>query len=196
MRPRASCSVNLLPHAGPSPRHLSLGLLKVAPADHKFLVATSSFSGPLDCGDANGHAPAGVSSSRFPSPAFDLREARSPEPRAQGGRGLPRVHCVLVDVCACVCLCNCESESASGVCVWAWCTHCVHEALESRGFQPFPPHGTHELITKILRHTRKYRFCQSDGRKGMLLIHSHQTTPVLAVVLMPAGRGEERWGPD
>ena len=35
----------------------------------------------------------------------------------------------------------------------------------SSGLQPFPSHGTHKLITKILRHTRKYIFCWSDKRK-------------------------------
>ena len=31
-------------------------------------------------------------------------------------------------------------------------------------FQPFASHGTHKLITKVLRHTKEYNFCQSDKK--------------------------------
>ena len=31
-------------------------------------------------------------------------------------------------------------------------------------FQPFPPPGTYQLITKILWHMKKYIFCQSDKK--------------------------------
>ena len=42
-----------------------------------------------------------------------------------------------------------------------------------------------KLITKILRHTKKYIFYQSDQKKiHIILIHSHQTSvAVLAVVI-------------
>ena len=45
----------------------------------------------------------------------------------------------------------------------------------SRDFQPFSSHGTDELITKILQHTKKiyHSFCQSDKKIGILLILSH-----------------------
>ena len=31
-------------------------------------------------------------------------------------------------------------------------------------FQPFSSHGTHKLVTQILRHTKKYIFCWSDKK--------------------------------
>ena len=46
-------------------------------------------------------------------------------------------------------------------------------------FQPFSSHGTHKLITKILWHTKKYIFCQSDKKIGIILIHSHWTAVVV-----------------
>ena len=49
--------------------------------------------------------------------------------------------------------------------------------------QPFSSHGTHKLVSKILRHTKKIYFCWSDQKIGIILIHSHQVAiAVLAVV--------------
>ena len=52
-----------------------------------------------------------------------------------------------------------------------------------RNFQPFSSHGTPKLITKLLRHTKKCIFCQSN-KIGIILIHSQQTTIVLLAVVM------------
>lgn len=82
MRPRASCFVNRLPHAGPSPRHLSLGLLKVAPADHKFLVATSSFSGPIGLRRCKWPRTCRRELLSVPKPCY--RPQRGPEARPEG----------------------------------------------------------------------------------------------------------------
>ena len=46
-------------------------------------------------------------------------------------------------------------------------------------FQPFSSHSTHKLITKILRHNKKYIFCQSHRTIGVISIHSHQTAIVV-----------------
>ena len=54
----------------------------------------------------------------------------------------------------------------------------VHECIHG-DFQPFPSHGTHKLITKILWHTKKVFFCQSENKIGIILIHSHQMAVVL-----------------
>ena len=59
----------------------------------------------------------------------------------------------------------------------------VHECIHG-DFQPFPSHGTHKLITKILRHTKKVFFCQSENKIGIILIHSHQMAIVLEVVVI------------
>ena len=39
----------------------------------------------------------------------------------------------------------------------------ILSTVYSSDFQPFSPHGTHKLITNILRHTKKY-FCQPDKK--------------------------------
>ena len=52
----------------------------------------------------------------------------------------------------------------------------------------------HKLITKILRHTKKYVFCQSDKKIGIILIHSHwMVIVVLAVVffIFDSAKGKE-----
>ena len=51
--------------------------------------------------------------------------------------------------------------------------------------QPFSSHGTHKLITKILRRTKNGIFCRSDKKKkSKILIHPHWTAiVVLAVVI-------------
>ena len=42
----------------------------------------------------------------------------------------------------------------------------------------------HKLMTRILQHTKKYIFCQSDKKIGIILINSHlMAIVVLAVVI-------------
>ena len=53
-----------------------------------------------------------------------------------------------------------------------------------RDFQPFSSHGTHKLIAEILRHAKKYIFCQSDKKIGIILIHSHWTAIVVLAVIV------------
>ena len=46
---------------------------------------------------------------------------------------------------------------------------------QDSSFQPFPSRGTHEPITKILQHTKKYiYFCQSDKNRYNFDSHSRQ----------------------
>ena len=56
-----------------------------------------------------------------------------------------------------------------------------HDGLTSQSsdFQPLSSHGTHKLISTILRHTQKYILCQFDKRKiGSILVHSQRTAIV------------------
>ena len=54
--------------------------------------------------------------------------------------------------------------------------------------------GTRKRITKILQQAKKYIFCQSHKKLGVILIHLHQTAIiVLAVVILEFdNRGEKR----
>ena len=56
--------------------------------------------------------------------------------------------------------------------------------LLCRDFQPFPRNGTHKLITKILKHTKKYIFCRSDKNIGIILIHAHWTAAVVLAAVI------------
>ena len=52
-------------------------------------------------------------------------------------------------------------------------------------FQPFPSHGTHKLITKILRLTKKiYYFADLTKNLGVISIHPHCTAIVVLAVIM------------
>ena len=51
-------------------------------------------------------------------------------------------------------------------------------------FQPFSSHATCNLFTRILQHTKKYIFCRSDKKIGIILIHSHQTAIVVLTVVI------------
>ena len=65
------------------------------------------------------------------------------------------------------------------------CTSTSPDRVYHSDFQPFylMAHVT-SLLSKILQHTKKYAFCQSDKKLGIILIHSHQMAiAVLAVVI-------------
>ena len=56
------------------------------------------------------------------------------------------------------------------------------ELMCQSDFQPFPSHATHKLMTKILGHTKKYRFCPS-GNKNRYNFDSFTLEVVLALVM-------------
>ena len=58
--------------------------------------------------------------------------------------------------------------------------------------QPFTPHGSHKLITKILWHTKKYIFSWSDKSIGIVLIHSPLTDMVTLIDFLLDNLREKR----
>ena len=52
---------------------------------------------------------------------------------------------------------------------------------QSSDFQPFSSHGTHKLITKILRHTKNIFLTK---KKGIILIYSHRTAVVVLAAVI------------
>ena len=69
---------------------------------------------------------------------------------------------------------------------WLWC-YLLYFPIKWFGFhdfQPFSSHGTHKLITKILRHTKIDIFFADLTKKiGIIFIHSQQTAIVLTAVV-------------
>ena len=86
----------------------------------------------------------------------------------------PQASQMLHGLCAQQCLTDTlvlTSETAPGqLCL-------LRPSLQESDFQPFSPHGTHKLITKILRHTKKciLFFANLTKKVGIILIHSHWT---------------------
>ena len=51
-------------------------------------------------------------------------------------------------------------------------------------FLTFPSHGTHKLITKLLRHTKNMCYIFVENYIGIILIHSHHMAIVMLAVVI------------